>query len=100
MKHGYFGRKLGRNANERRSLFMQLMRSLISFGRIKTTQAKAKAIQPAIDKLITKAKKGSNADINEMRKSLSLERHGFIREIADTQGLLSWGLAAGTPQKK
>ena len=86
MKHGYFGRKLGRNANERRSLFMQLMRSLISFGRIKTTQAKAKAIQPAIDKLITKAKKGSNADINEMRKSLSLETAvRALREMAKTR---------------
>jgi large subunit ribosomal protein L17 len=73
MKHGYFGRKLGRNVDERRRLFMVLTRSLIQLGRIKTTFAKAKAIQPAMDKLITKAKSASNASVREMRKNLASE---------------------------
>lgn len=86
MRHGYFGRKLGRNVDERRRLFMQLTRSLISLGRIKTTHAKAKAIQPTIDKLITKAKNGSHADVNELRKSLALESAvQLLREMAKTR---------------
>lgn len=64
MKHGYYGRKLGRNKDERRRLFMILTRSLIESGRVKTTLAKAKAIQPMVDKLITKAKSGASGSLN------------------------------------
>lgn len=73
MNHGYFGRKLGRNVDERRRLFMVLARQLITLGRIKTTLAKAKAIQPMVDKLITKAKSGSNSSVRQMRKVLASE---------------------------
>lgn len=81
MNHGYFGRKLGRNVGERRLLFMALVRSLISYGKIKTTFAKAKAIQPMVDKLITKAKGGSNADVTELRKTLADE--SMVRNLRD-----------------
>lgn len=74
MKHGYFGRKLGRNVGERRQLFMVLLRSLTTYGKIKTTLAKAKTIQPQMDKLITKAKSGKSADVIEVRKSLANEQ--------------------------
>lgn len=71
MKHGYYGRKLGRNKDERRRLFMILTRSLIESGRVKTTIAKAKAIQPMVDKLITKAKSGTNGALNAVSGVLS-----------------------------
>ena len=71
MKHGYYGRKLGRNKDERRRLFMILTRSLIESGRIKTTLAKAKAIQPMVEKLITKAKSGSSGALNAVSGVLS-----------------------------
>jgi len=73
MRHGYFGRKLSRTKNERRRLFMVLMRSLIVHGRIRTTEAKAKAIAPEIDRLITALKKKSSAGLSEVRKTLSNE---------------------------
>ncbi len=86
MKHNYFGRKLGRNVGERRRLFMQLTRSLITLGRIKTTLAKAKAIQPSVDKLITKSKLGSNAALSELRKSLASEPTvTLLRDMAKTR---------------
>ncbi|MBI2617357.1 50S ribosomal protein L17 [Candidatus Gottesmanbacteria bacterium] len=59
MRHHVFGRKLNRNSKERKALFKSLILSLIQFGKIKTTVAKAKAVHGLIDKLVTKAKDGS-----------------------------------------
>lgn len=59
MRHSVFGRKLNRTSNERKRLFRNLLRSLILHGQIKTTKAKAKSIQPYVERLITKAKKDS-----------------------------------------
>lgn len=61
MRKNVFGRQLKRDTNERRSLFKGLISSLILQGRIKTTEAKAKAIRSGVDKIITKAKKGEIA---------------------------------------
>ncbi len=61
MRHGVFGRKLGRNTNERKRLLVNLSREIIKHGSIKTTLAKAKAVQPMVEKLITRAKKGKDA---------------------------------------
>lgn len=58
MKKHVFGRKLKRDANERKALFKNLLTSLVLSERIKTTEAKAKAVKGAADKLVTKAKKG------------------------------------------
>lgn len=54
-----FGRALSRSANERRRLFMLLAREMIEHGAIRTTFAKAKAVQPLVEKLVTKAKVGN-----------------------------------------
>jgi large subunit ribosomal protein L17 len=59
VRHNYYGRKLNRNKNERTSLFRNLVRSLILSESIQTTNAKAKAIQPTVDKLINQAKSPS-----------------------------------------
>lgn len=61
MHHGIFGKKLSRTANERKALIRNLMRSLILHGSIKTTKAKAQAARSEIEKLITKAKKNTDA---------------------------------------
>jgi large subunit ribosomal protein L17 len=58
MKKKVFGRKFKRDTNERKALFKNLLTSLVLHERIKTTEAKAKAIRSVADKLITKAKKG------------------------------------------
>lgn len=57
MKKRVFGKQLKRDANERKALFKNLLTSLVIHERIKTTEAKAKAIKADADKLITKAKK-------------------------------------------
>lgn len=60
-RHGYQGRKLGRERDQRRALLKGLVSSLIEYQRIETTLPKAKELVPAIEKLITKAKKGDLA---------------------------------------
>lgn len=59
MRHSVFGRKLSRTKNERRRLFAGLVRDLFIHNGITTTLAKAKAVQPLVEKLITKAKVGT-----------------------------------------
>ena len=57
-RHGYKGRKFGRETDQRRALTRGLMCSLIKYQSITTTLARAKAIRPMLEKLITLAKKG------------------------------------------
>lgn len=57
MRKRVFGRKLKRNINQRKALFRSLMASLVLNGKIKTTEAKAKAIKGEVEKLVTRAKK-------------------------------------------
>lgn len=60
-RHGYKGRKFGRERDQRAALLKGLVSSLIQYGKIETTLPKAKEIVPIIEKLITKAKKGDLA---------------------------------------
>jgi large subunit ribosomal protein L17 len=71
MRHSYFGKKLSRSKNERRRLLQNLARDLFIHGKIKTTLAKAKAVQSLVEKLITNAKKSTNAGTNQVRKVLA-----------------------------
>lgn len=60
-RHGYKGRKFGRETDQRTALTRGLMRSLIKYKAINTTIAKAKEIRRPTEKLITIAKKGDLA---------------------------------------
>ncbi len=71
MRHSVFGRKFSRTKNERRRLLQGLVRDLLIHGTIRTSLPKAKAAQPMIEKLITKAKNGSQASINQIGKVLA-----------------------------
>ncbi len=58
MRHRVAGRHLGRSASQRRALFRNLITELFRHERLETTEAKAKAIRPDAEKLITLAKRG------------------------------------------
>ena len=60
-RHGYKGRKFGRETDQRTALTRGLMRSLFKYKSINTTLAKAKEIRRPAEKLITIAKKGDLA---------------------------------------
>jgi large subunit ribosomal protein L17 len=62
MRHSVFGRQFSRNTDQRKRLFTGLVRDLFVRDAIVTTVAKAKAVQPIVEKLITKAKTGT--DVN------------------------------------
>jgi large subunit ribosomal protein L17 len=53
MRHRKSGRKLGRNASHRNALFNNLVTSLLTYGRIETTEAKAKELRSFADGTIT-----------------------------------------------
>ena len=61
-RHGYTGRKFGRETDQRRALQRGLMRALIEHQSITTTLARAKEIRRGTEKLVTIAKKGGLAN--------------------------------------
>ena len=70
MRHRVAGYKLGRNTSHRRALLRNLVTSLIMEERIETTTAKAKAIKPLTEKMITLGKRG---DVSARRLA-----HGYL----------------------
>ena len=61
-RHGYKGRKFGRETDQRLALTRGLMCSLIKYTSITTTLARAKEIRRSTEKLITLAKRGGLAN--------------------------------------
>lgn len=61
-RHGYKGRKFGRETDQRRALIRSLMCALIQNTSITTTLARAKEIRRSTEKLITLARKGGLAN--------------------------------------
>jgi large subunit ribosomal protein L17 len=68
MRHGRTGKKLGRDSAHRRALYANLACSLIEHGRIRTTEAKAKAVKPYAEKMITLGRRG---DLHARRQALA-----------------------------
>ena len=68
MRHAKQRNKLSRDSAHRRALLRNLCRDVIEHERIRTSQAKAKAVKPKIEKLITLAKRG---DLHARRQALS-----------------------------
>ena len=61
-RHGYKGRKFGRETDQRRALLRGLMCSLIKYQTITVTLARAKEVRRGTEKLVTIAKKGGLAN--------------------------------------
>ncbi len=83
-RHGYQGRKFGRERDQRRALLKGLATSLVEHGKIETTLPKAKELVRYIEKLITKAKKGDLANRRAVIAGLSTQAAAFklVDEIA------------------
>lgn len=83
-RHGYKGRKFGRQRDARRALLKGLADSLVMNETIETTLPKAKELVPYTEKLITKAKKGDLHSRRQIISSLStLEAaHKIVDDIA------------------
>lgn len=59
MKKRIFGKKLSRSRTARDAMYRSQIVALIKYGKIETTKAKAKAVQVQVEKLVTKAKRGT-----------------------------------------
>jgi large subunit ribosomal protein L17 len=68
MRHRRAGKKLGRDSAHRKALYSNLAGALIEHGRIKTTVAKAKAVKPFAEQMITLGKRG---DLHARRLALA-----------------------------
>jgi large subunit ribosomal protein L17 len=68
MRHRRAGKKLGRDSAHRKALYSNLAGALIEHGRIKTTVAKAKAVKPLAEQMITLGKRG---DLHARRLALA-----------------------------
>ena len=68
MRHRKAGNKLGRNPSHRRALLRNLVTSVLIEDRVETTLAKAKAVRPIVEKMITLGKKG---DVHSRRQALA-----------------------------
>ena len=68
MRHQKTRHKLSRDSAHRKALLVNLCIEVIDHERIKTTEAKAKAVKPELEKLITLAKRG---DLHARRQALS-----------------------------
>lgn len=56
MRHKIAGRKFNRTSGERKALFLNLAKSLLTHEQIKTTLPKAKDLRPIVERLVTKAR--------------------------------------------
>ena len=83
-RHGYKGRKFGRERDQRRALLKGLATSLVEHGKIETTLPKAKETARYIEKVITKAKKGDLSGRRQVIAALSTQAAAFklVDEIA------------------
>ncbi|CAB4872516.1 MAG: 50S ribosomal protein L17 [Actinomycetes bacterium] len=68
MRHQKTRHKLSRDSAHRKALLKNLCKEVIEHERIKTSEAKAKAVKPELEKLVTLAKRG---DLHARRQALS-----------------------------
>jgi large subunit ribosomal protein L17 len=93
MRHRNSGRKLGRNSSHRSALFNNLVTSLLTYGRIETTEAKAKELRAYADSTIQWSidvhaliAKGDKASPTERAKVLHARR--MARQTVKTKDAL------------
>src|SRR2546430_1939508 len=84
MRHARTGKKLGRDSAHRKALYSNLTCSLIEHGRIRTTEAKAKAVKPFAEQMITLGRRG---DLHARRQALSVLRsQEMVHKLFDDVG--------------
>ena len=90
MRHQKKKIHLGRTQSHRRELLQQLATSLFLHEKIETTLAKAKAVRPYAEKLITMAKKDSVTA--RRRASVALAHSNAVKKLFKELGFISLSL--------
>ena len=83
-RHGYQGKKFGRQAGPRKALIRSLAESLVLNESVETTSPKAKELSRYMEKLITKAKHGDLHSRRQVRSGLFTvaATHKLVDELA------------------
>jgi len=86
MRQKVFGRKLSRGGGARKALYVAIVRALVINGDIKTTKAKAKAVIPEIERLVSLARKGNSAKIAAFfgnNRKIALDFTNMVRQFSE-----------------
>lgn len=93
MRHRVSGRRLGRDTGHRNALRRNMIADLFCHEQILTTEAKARMLRPAAEKVITLAKRGLAGGADDPAREvharrLAASRVARIREFEDEEGYL------------
>lgn len=88
MRHRIFGRQLSRTSEHRIAMLRNLAAGLFEHGQIETTMPKAKAVQPFVERIITRAKRGT----------FTARRH--IEGMLNDRKIHSWVAHPSTPDSR
>lgn len=93
MRHSNSGKKLGRTPSHRKALFCNMASALITHGRIRTTEVKAKALRRIVEPLITLALRN---DLHSRRLAYqTLGDHALVKRLFDEVAPLFAGVPGG-----
>lgn len=70
MRHAKQSRRLSMKSGQRTALLRNMTASLVEHGRVKTTLARAKTLKPYVEKIVTKLKDPTVANIRYVRKKI------------------------------
>jgi large subunit ribosomal protein L17 len=91
MRHRLHGRRLSRDSKHRKALRKNLIADLICYEQVLTTEAKARMLRPAAEKVITLAKRGLSKGVNDPAaevhaRRLAAARVARFRTYEDEEG--------------
>ena len=85
MRHRMGGRKFGLASDGRRALLKGLLRSMIIYKRIETTETRAKDLQPLLEKLVTRAKNDDTVHSRRIARAIiggkSSDDEDIVKEL-------------------
>ena len=85
MRHAKTRNKLSRDSAHRKALLMNLTKEIIEHERVKTSEAKAKAVKPEVERLITLAREGTLHARRQALSTLGQDKfavHRLFEEVA------------------
>jgi large subunit ribosomal protein L17 len=84
MRHRESGKILDREVGARKALLRGLARSLVLAGKVETTEAKAKALRPIIERQISKARENTLANRRQLLAFFDDEK--TVKKLMDDVG--------------
>ena len=93
MRHSNSGKKLSRNPSHRKALLRNMSKALLTHGRIRTTEGKAKELRGVVESLITLARRN---DVAARRQAFrDLGDHQLVQKLFDEIAPRFAGVAGG-----